>query len=160
MNILDAAYKTVHEYPGGSVALATRMVRYDEQGREKAMSDAVLRNKVNPNNSTHHLTLQEASEVMGLSDNYRILHALAAEHGFTVQRNDAPEAGNLVAALLDAGEVKGKLCQLIGDALEDGKISPNEALAISAACGDLQELTAQIAAYANAEAARRGRSAA
>ncbi|TAA11273.1 hypothetical protein EA658_16550 [Pseudoxanthomonas winnipegensis] len=160
MNILDAAYKTAHEYQGGTVALATRMVRTDEFGNERAMSDAVLRNKVNPNNKTHHLSLEEASEIMGLTDNYRILHALAAEHGFTCQRNEAPEAGNLVAALLDAGEVKGKLCQLIGDALEDGKITPNEALAISAACGDLQQLTSQIAAYANAEASRRGRSAA
>lgn len=68
MNIIDAAHKTVHAYPGGSESLAPRI----------AMSAAVLRNKVNPNNSTHHLTLVEASEVMGVTGDYRILHALAA----------------------------------------------------------------------------------
>ncbi|RZZ90624.1 phage regulatory CII family protein [Pseudoxanthomonas winnipegensis] len=160
MNILDAAYKTVHEYQGGSVALATRMVRTDEQGNERAMSDAVLRNKVNPNNSTHHLTLEEASEIMGLTGNYRILHALAAQHGFTLQRSDLPDGGNLVAALIDAGEIKGKLCQIIGDALDDNKISHNEALLIAAVCGDMQQVSAQIAQHALAAAGRIARDAA
>jgi hypothetical protein len=53
MNITDAAHKTVKDYPGGSEALAVRI----------GMSAAVLRNKVNPNNTTHHLTLAEASEI-------------------------------------------------------------------------------------------------
>ncbi|WP_341772648.1 phage regulatory CII family protein, partial [Burkholderia pseudomallei] len=47
MNIIDAAYAVVHDYPGGSESLAPRL----------GMSAAVLRNKVNPNNATHHLGL-------------------------------------------------------------------------------------------------------
>lgn len=72
MNVLDAAYAVVHDYPGGSESLAPRM---------GGMSPAILRNKVNPKNSTHHLTLVEASRVTGLTGDLRILHAFAAENG-------------------------------------------------------------------------------
>lgn len=149
MNILDAAHKTVHAYPGGSESLAPRI----------GMSAAVLRNKVNPNNTTHHLTLVEASEVMGVTGDDRILHALAAQHGYTLQRIEVPQAGSLVGALIDAGEIKGKLCQIIGDALDDGRITQNEALCIASACGDLQGIAAQIAQHARA-AVEKARSAA
>ena len=47
MNVVDAAYLAVHTYPGGSESLGPRI----------GMSPAVLRNKVNPNCSTHHLSL-------------------------------------------------------------------------------------------------------
>lgn len=150
MHIADAAHKTVLDYPGGSVALATRLISTNDRGEEKPMSAAVLRSKVNPNTRTHHLTLTEASEIMGLTGDHRILHALAAEHGYTVVLTDVPEAGSLVAALIDAGEIKGKLCQIIGDALDDGRITANEALAIGGICGDLQAIAAQIARHASA----------
>jgi hypothetical protein len=149
MNILDAAHKTVHAYPGGSESLAPRI----------GMSAAVLRNKVNPNNTTHHLSLAEASEIMGVTGDDRILHALAASHGYTLQQTDAPVAGTLVGALLDAGCIKGKLCQIISEALADGRITPNEAKEIAEVCGDAQAMLAQVAQHARA-AALSGREAA
>ncbi|MCC8494755.1 phage regulatory CII family protein [Xanthomonas hortorum] len=153
MNISDAAHKTVRDYPGGSIALATRLISINDRGEEKPMSAAVLRSKVNPNTRTHHLTLAEASEIMGLSGDFRILHALAAEHDFIVQRADVPMAGSLMEALLDAGELKGKLCKLIADALDDHVFSPNESKAVAAVCGQLQAMFAQVAQHAFAEAA-------
>ena len=45
MNILDAAYHTVHDYKGGANALAPRM---------GMKSPAVLNSKVNPITDTHH----------------------------------------------------------------------------------------------------------
>src|SRR5690606_4424393 len=74
MNVIDAAYSTVHDYPGGAEALAARMGK----------SAAVLRSKVNPNTSTHHLTLAEADEILGKTRDLRMLHALAANHGCVV----------------------------------------------------------------------------
>lgn len=71
MNVLDAAYAVVHDYPGGSESLAPRI----------GMSPAVLRNKVNANCATHHLTLQEASSITGITEDLRIAHAFAAAHG-------------------------------------------------------------------------------
>lgn len=57
------------------------------------MSAATLRGKVNPNNDRNLLSLQEANELMGKSGDYWILHAMAAGHGFVVQRVEAPVSG-------------------------------------------------------------------
>lgn len=78
---------TVQEYPGGSESLAPRM--------SNGMSAATLRGKVNPNNDRNLLSLQEANELMGKSGDYRILHAMAADHGFVVQRVDATQKRTL-----------------------------------------------------------------
>lgn len=64
MNILDAAYHTVHDFLGGASALASRM---------GIKSPAVLNSKVNPNTHTHHITLLEAVKLMEITGDYRIL---------------------------------------------------------------------------------------
>lgn len=72
MNIKDAAYATVHDYPGGSASLAPRV----------GMNPIVMNSKVNPNTTTHHLTLAEADRIMGVTGDPRILFALCDAHGF------------------------------------------------------------------------------
>ncbi|CAD2245858.1 phage regulatory CII family protein [Xanthomonas arboricola] len=153
MNITDAAYHTVHSYPGGSVALAMRLVTTKDDGCKRNMSDAVLRSKVNPNTTTHHLTLAEASQIMGVTDDDRILHALAAEHGYTLTRTETPTSGSMLAALLSASSANGKLSQIIGEAIDDEVITANKAAEIAAACGDAQAQLAQVAQHARAAAA-------
>ncbi|HYG07323.1 MAG TPA: phage regulatory CII family protein [Stenotrophomonas sp.] len=123
MNIIDTAHKTVHAYPGGSESLAPRL----------GMSAAVLRNKVNPNNTTHHLTLAEASEIMGVTGDDGILHALAAEHGYVLQRIDAAGPGGVFPSMLENASKQGAFAQALQDALSDGLISENEMRAIAAA---------------------------
>lgn len=145
MNIQDAAHKTVKEYPGGSESLAPRL----------GMSAAVLRNKVNPNNETHHLTLAEADEVMGFANDYRILHALAASHGFVLQRADAPESGSLIQGMLAAAAGQGDLAHIVAQAMADGRISPNEVAQIESACTALQHVLSHLASHA-AAASRAG----
>jgi len=142
MNIIDAAHKTVHDYPGGSESLGPRI----------GMSPAVLRNKVNPNNTTHHLTLAEASEVMGLTGDHRILHALAAEHGYTLQSVNAPSAGSIMAAMLAAAAAKGDLAGVLAEALADNRITPNEASDIARCCAAVQAAVAKVSQHANAQA--------
>lgn len=142
MNIQDAAHKTVHDYPGGSVSLAPRM----------GMSPAILRNKVNPNNTTHHLTVAEADELMGLTGDHRILHALAAEHGYTLQRSDAPDAGSLIQGMLAAAAGQGDLAHIVQEAMADGRITPNEVIAIERACTTIQHVLAHVAKHAAAAA--------
>ncbi len=63
---------------------------------------------------------------------------MAADHGFVVQRVEAPQSGSMIGALLTAAHAKGDLSQLIADALADGQISPNEADAIGLACALVQ----------------------
>ena len=145
MNLIDAAHATVRSYPGGSESLGPRI----------GMSPAVLRNKVNPNNTTHHLTLAEADAIMGVSGDHRMLHALAAEHGYTLQRIDAPAAGNMIGAVLAAAAAKGDLAEIISEALADNRVTPNEAADIARACAAVQAAIVQVGQHA-AESARAG----
>lgn len=72
----DAAYGLAHGYPGGVGALAVRMGK----------SANTLMHKVNPANDTHHLTLQEAVDMQAFAGASPILHAMAAQLGYTCVR--------------------------------------------------------------------------
>ncbi len=146
MNVTDAAYDTVHQYPGGSEALAPRM----------GISAATLRGKVNPNTDRNLLSLQEADTLLGKTGDYRILHALCAEHGFIAQRVDAPQSGNLITALLSAAAAKGDLAELVSEAMADSRITPNEADAIARACQQVMAALVQVSQHAEAAAERGG----
>jgi len=127
MNITDAAHKTVKDYPGGAEALATRLITVNDKGEEKPMSGAVLRNKVNPNNTTHRLTLAEASDVMSLTGDHRILVALAAEHGYGLHGLEPPPAsGCLTSTILATSASKGHFAEMLHKCLQDGLITDNE----------------------------------
>lgn len=128
MNVDDAAYAVVHDYPGGSEALAPRL----------GMSAAVLRNKVNPNNTTHHLTLREAQKVTVLTGDPRILHAQALETSRIVL--DAPNGDDAAASDMAVLEIvaavwgtQGDLGAAIHTALADGVMEAVEYQAIKEA---------------------------
>lgn len=72
MNIHDAAHATVHDYPGGASSLAPRL----------GMVVAVLNSKVNPNTTTHHLSLSEAIRIMAVTGDHRMLRAACDELGY------------------------------------------------------------------------------
>lgn len=146
MNVTDAAYDTVHQYRGGSEALAPRM----------GMSAATLRGKVNPNTDRNLLSLQEADTLMARTGDYRILHALCAEHGFIARRVDAPESGSLITALLSAAAAKGDLAELVSEAMADNRITPNEADGIARACQQVMAALVQVSQHAEAAAERGG----
>ena len=127
MNIEDAAYHTVHDYPGGASALAPRM------GMKSA---AVLNSKVNPNTETHHLTLSEASKLMDITNDYRILQELNAKHGkIAIELPEIQDANGNVGCLMDLvlciGTSKGKLFSKFREVMADGRITPCEAKTMS-----------------------------
>lgn len=125
MNVTDAIYRTVHDYPGGSESLAPRM----------GMSAAVLRNKVNPNNTAHRVYAEDLDALMAVTGNYSILEALAANHGFVLRRADDTErtAACLMQAMLGAQATRGAVWSTVHQALADNLITPNEYSAIDAA---------------------------
>lgn len=129
MNVVDAAYLAVHTYPGGSESLGPRI----------GMSPAVLRNKVNPNCSTHHLSLAEADLIMAVTGDYRILHALAGNHGFILELagHVADDAG-VLSRVLEANAAKGEFAQVLQSALKDGTVTPNEYMALAKCAGSVQ----------------------
>ena len=142
MNVTDAAYDTVHEYPGGSVALAPRL----------GLSDAVLRAKVNPNSDRNRLALEEADAMMGKSGDYRILHAMATTHGFVAIKVDAPESGCLTSSMLEAGKAKGLLSALLLEVLADGHVTPNESDEVTRKVIDAIQALTKVAQHARAKA--------
>ncbi|CAB3850132.1 phage regulatory CII family protein [Achromobacter animicus] len=138
MNITTAADLTVHDYKGGSEAL----------GAVIGMSPAVLRNKVNPNNTTHHLTLAEADRIVRMTGDVRILAAFAHGNGYLLVK--APESCGesdmsvleQVAALMIA---HGRFGHEVYDALADGGVDQQEMLRVDAAGRALMEAVAGVA---------------
>ena len=117
-DIQDAAYHAVHEYPGGADALAMRM----------GMSPNTLRHKVNPNNTTHHLTLREAVTIQELSNNHAILHSMADALGYVCTKatpgdDNAPPLDVLAGLHAELAD----LHRAVADALrENGSVSINQ----------------------------------
>lgn len=152
MNSELAAYHTVHDWPGGAESLAPMM----------GMSAAILRGKVNPNDAKHHLTLREASALMVITGDDRILHALAAEQGAVVRYADADEPADLRDATLRAVAAKGVLAAKVAEATADGIITNREADEIERHSAASMAATAEVARQARAAAKRKaaGRAAA
>lgn len=96
MSIDDAAYRCVHDAPGGAAALAARM----------GLSVQVLRNKANPTLGTHVFRPQELLDIQQLGGQHHVLHAMAHALGYvcTRQMPDQSEGDPLEAQvrLLDA----------------------------------------------------------
>lgn len=123
MHVIDAAYATVHDYPGGASALAPRL----------GTTPAVLNSKVNPNTKTHHLTLAEAVKLMVLTDDKRIQHAIAMETGDVVVEGagelpacDMAVLESMTAVFAGAGQVGAS----VHAALADGRVTRKEYAAI------------------------------
>ena|SRR5690606_36237078 len=143
MNILDAAYNTVHDYPGGANALAPRM---------GIRSPAVLNSKVNPNTETHHITLLEVSKLMELTGDYRILQRLNAQHGkVAINLPSIPECRDtaLTDLVLSIGMNGGDICAQFKEMMADGRITRGEAIDMSKVIHALHEILAELEAQIN-----------
>lgn len=143
MNISDAAYHTVHDYPGGSNTLAPRL---------GIKSPAVLNSKVNPNTETHHLTLIEASKLMELTNDYRILQSLNAHHGkVAINLPCIPECRDtaLTDLVLSLGMGGGDVYSLFKEMMADGRITRGEAMDMSKVIHQLHMVLAELDAQIN-----------
>ena len=124
MHVIDAAAAIVDRYPGGAESLAPRI----------GMSAGILRNKVNPNNNTNHLTLAEANRMMAVTGEFDVLQAMAQEHGFTLARAEQEgQPGNILTAMLSMEMAAGEVARTIHDAMADNLITNSEMKAIAAA---------------------------
>ncbi len=132
MSVLDAAYATVH-YDGAedTSVIAERM----------GLGKQVLLNKVNVNNTTHHLTLLEAVKLMQVTNDFRILSALAAEFGgIYVPRPQAlnVSADQLIGDISNMSLKFGTLIQEVAKDIVDSRITPNEMKSIEKQANDLR----------------------
>jgi hypothetical protein len=140
MNILDAFHQTVHDAPGGCESLAPRM----------DMSAAVLRNKANPNNAANKPLLVDADRVMGLTGDYRVLHALARNHGFVCVKVEEGAASDMAVLELVTRVMaaEGDVGTEVTRALADGRVTQDELERIHAAIkkaeGALEQMFARL----------------
>lgn len=116
MNVIDAAHATVHDYHGGSVALAPRI----------NMAPAVLRGKVNCNDDRHHLTLAEAQRIQSLTGDHRILMAMADELGYLLVPLPNIDSADFASEAMRTVKEFGEFIGACGEAMADGKVSLNE----------------------------------
>ena len=135
MPIEKSAYNTVHEAPGGGKAVASAM----------GLSYQVLVNKVNLKNTTHHLTLKEAVDVMRATKDTRILDALANEFNGVFLPLPALSSGispNLMTDIAKMSSEFGALIKEISDDVSDGEITENEWTRIDNDAAKLREALA------------------
>lgn len=113
-----AAFNTIHDYPGGSIALAPQM----------GVSASYLRSAVNPNSPEFSLSLERVDKLMSLTGDKRILQALADNQGCAVVELPKFEISD-VAVLESYTTVIGELGEFstaFNQSLSDGKITRNE----------------------------------
>lgn len=124
MTPLDAAHATVHDYPGGSESLAPRL----------GMSGSILRNKVNGNINTNHLTLVEADRLMAMTGDHRILDSLADNHGYVIvpiAHADTVSDMAILELVTQVWHFVGDLGISVDDAFQGGRISKKQVRQVS-----------------------------
>lgn len=118
MNQIEmAVHQTAHEAQGGLIGMA----------RDIGIGEQVLRNKVNPYQDTHKLGLYEAIAMMRRDGDLRILSAIAAEFGRTLNVPVTRTARTVVLEMLSESAAQGDVARKVADALADGRITAAEA---------------------------------
>lgn len=117
MNVIDAAHRIAHGYPGGLKVLAARM----------DLNAQVLNNKVLASCETNHLTLEEAVVMQEYSGRSDILFAECDRLGFL------PPMKKPIAGPLELGPAIASFCAQFADylrevqgAIVDQAVSTNE----------------------------------
>lgn len=111
-DIAWAAYNTAHDFDAGLSALAERM----------AVNRNTLLNKVNPQNTTHHLNLREAVKMQDVTGNYAILHAMAEALGYTCTRATPDQSfGDPVDTFMRLQSEHGEFGRAVADAVRAGE---------------------------------------
>lgn len=145
---VDAAFQISQAHPGGVANLAQRM----------GINPGTLQNKLNPNNTTHHLTLRESQTLQVVANNASILHASAAQLGFVCTRATPDQAGgDPVEAFMRLQSAHAEFCRAAADALEHGgDISANEIRRISYQAQEATAAIGHLVATARSRMPRRG----
>jgi len=119
MQLLDAAYHAIHDYPGGAPSLAPRMGK----------SPHTLNHEVTASGSAK-LGLVDAAKICQLTNDYRILHAFAESCGHVcIPMPDGgmvPNAEGVLTQLAETSREFSELCAEVCVSAADGRITDNE----------------------------------
>lgn len=139
-DVRAAQYHTAHSFPGGVPALARLM----------KMSVSTLDKKVSLTNHSHHLTNVEASIMMDVTGDYRIVEVMSARGNRVTICMDIDCGGSPLDKIglfsKEGADVISEVCA----AVADGEVSPNEMRGIEKAASEqiaaLQGLVATVRA--------------
>ena len=129
MNLMDAAYRVVHDYPGGAESLGPRINK----------SPTTLSHEVAKVGAAK-FGLETAAEVTELSQDMRILAALALRCGHMTLPLPELAGPNNETCIAELGTILSEVGELVRDtteSLRDGVISDNEMKRIDRECGML-----------------------
>lgn len=132
MNVLDAAYHTAHDFPGGIPALAQRM---------GGASAHVLNKKVHPQIDTHRLTLEESVKMQAITGDCRILQSMAfALNHVAIPLPESPVGSDmsLLDGFLEVLEELGIFAQDFRQSWADGRITKEEFEKLKADTNEIQ----------------------
>lgn len=122
LSLIDAAYHTVHAYPGGAEALAPRL--YPKK------APITLNHELRPpEGSTAKLGLETAAQIVDLTGNASIVHAFAARAGGLFVPLPYADDESRATVLAGVGVMAREFSDLVGTittSAADGSISLNE----------------------------------
>lgn len=109
---MDEVLRAVHEtvLDAGPKELAHRM----------GTSHTSLLNRVNPNDDTHRLNLEQFLQILALSGDMRPLEALADEFGFDLVAREKPAAQELTSAALHMNAEVADVMRLVTNIIDRG----------------------------------------
>lgn len=142
MNVQDAMYHTVHDYPGGAEALG---VRLNKRGTS-------LSNEVKPQpGSTAKFGLLDAVKVMEMADDLRMLDALNAHFGrmsVPLPDLDVDNGSAVFTSITRVTQEFGEYLAKVSEAVADGSVSATEYRGTQRELGEMirraQQLQAQL----------------
>lgn len=132
MDLHDAVYHTARSYDGGARALSRRMQTRDKAtGALVPMNENTFTHKVNPNCHTHNVTVEEARDMMVLSQDFRMLYALAADTSHVAIRIDSDASGMTFERIGVMAKEFSDVVSAVSEAQSHGgeagaQVSPNE----------------------------------
>lgn len=129
MNVLDAAYRLAHDYPGGVESLAPRIGK----------NPTTLNHELVARNGAK-LGLVTAHDMTALTGNWQILNAFALSVGALViplQVGPDQAADDCMLALAKTARGFAALIGDVGEALADGRVSDNELDHVERECGEM-----------------------
>lgn len=139
MTVADAAYQTAHSFAEGTEVLAQKM----------GIGKQVLTNKLNANNTTHHLTLEESVRLMRVTGDVRLLHALSDEFGgvyVPLPEQGSAQTSSVLGDISKMSVEFGALVREVADDIQDGVITPNEHKRIQHEAAELRHALARLMA--------------
>lgn len=131
-NVLDAAFHTAHDFPGGVHALAQRM---------GGVSPNVLNKKVDPRSDTHHLRLDESVKIQSITGDYRMLQAMAFSlNHVAIPLPEVGDSGDMsmLDGFMDILKELGEFSKEFQTGWADGRISKDELDRIKLEAADVQ----------------------